>query len=164
MRVKSIAPFDLVLYFVSFATGSWLTKMLVVASVSNFLLFFGWDILLRMRSGRGKWCERSTGSRYGMTLSTAASSAAPPRKVILAWSSAIAPRVSALRAIAWSTCTATRIENNRDQKISFRFVPIKKFGGLVRGMTPCAMATSWASQSTDCWLGSVRKQTHGRNH
>ena len=58
VRVKWIALLTWALYFVSFATGGWLTKMLVVASVSNFLLFFGWDILLRMRSGHRQMARK----------------------------------------------------------------------------------------------------------
>jgi hypothetical protein len=51
VKVKWIALVTWVLYFYSFATGDWLTKLLVVASVSNFLLFFGLDILQRIKLG-----------------------------------------------------------------------------------------------------------------
>jgi hypothetical protein len=51
VKVKWIALVTWIGYFVSFAVGDWLTKMLVVASVSNFLLFFGADIFRRMKQG-----------------------------------------------------------------------------------------------------------------
>ena len=52
MKVKWIALTTWIGYFVAFATGDWLTKGLVVASVLNFLLFFGLEILQRMKLGR----------------------------------------------------------------------------------------------------------------
>jgi hypothetical protein len=51
VKVKWIALVTWIFYFVSFAIGDWLTKMLIVASVSNFLLFFGKDIVQRMKLG-----------------------------------------------------------------------------------------------------------------
>lgn len=51
VKVKWIALITWIIYFISFAFGDWLTRMLVIASVLNFLLFFGLDILQRMKHG-----------------------------------------------------------------------------------------------------------------
>jgi hypothetical protein len=52
VKVKWIALLTWIGYFISFALGDRLTRMLIVASVLNFLLFFGSDIFHRMKHGR----------------------------------------------------------------------------------------------------------------
>jgi hypothetical protein len=58
VKVKWIALLTWIAYVYSFATGDWLTKLLVAASVLNFLLFFGVDILQRMKLGRRRMVRK----------------------------------------------------------------------------------------------------------
>jgi hypothetical protein len=52
VKVKWIALFTWGLYVFQFATGDWLERFLILASVLNFILFFGLEILQRIRTGR----------------------------------------------------------------------------------------------------------------
>lgn len=52
VRIKWLAMFTWISYFVTFVIGSWASRALIFASVCNFLLFFGRDILAAMRSHR----------------------------------------------------------------------------------------------------------------
>jgi hypothetical protein len=58
VKVKWIALVTWIAYFYEFATGSWLTRALVAASVLNFLLFFGVDIVQNMRLGRRRMLRK----------------------------------------------------------------------------------------------------------
>lgn len=52
VRIKWLALITWVSYFYQFATGGWGTKLMILASLSNYLLFFGKDIYLSVKSGR----------------------------------------------------------------------------------------------------------------
>jgi hypothetical protein len=52
MKVKWLALLTWLGYAIQFLVGSWQTRLFVLASVGNFLIFFGRDILWMMRSGR----------------------------------------------------------------------------------------------------------------
>jgi hypothetical protein len=51
VKMKWLAILTWIGYAYQIITGSWSTRLLVLASISNFLLFFGRDILWRMKSG-----------------------------------------------------------------------------------------------------------------
>jgi len=52
VKIKWLALLGWIGYFLSIAFGDWSTRLVATASILNFLLFFGSDILLRMRAGR----------------------------------------------------------------------------------------------------------------
>ncbi len=52
VKVKYLAWITWAGYFLTLATGSMMARVLVLASISNFLLFFGYDIVLRVRHGQ----------------------------------------------------------------------------------------------------------------
>lgn len=52
VKIKYLAILAWIGIFLAFATGDWLIKALTVASVANFLLFFGKDILFRVSHGK----------------------------------------------------------------------------------------------------------------
>ena len=52
VKVKWLAMITWALYGLRFVLGGWNTKLVVLASVSNFLLFFGNDIWFRIRAAR----------------------------------------------------------------------------------------------------------------
>lgn len=52
VKIKWLALLTWIGYAYEVLFGSWSTRLLVLASVSNFLLFFGNDILWRMKSGK----------------------------------------------------------------------------------------------------------------
>ncbi|HEY2934379.1 MAG TPA: hypothetical protein VGK99_21785 [Acidobacteriota bacterium] len=54
VKIKWIAALTWLFYFINFAFGAWQARAMVVASVANFLLFFGRDIMLQMRYGGRK--------------------------------------------------------------------------------------------------------------
>jgi hypothetical protein len=56
--VKWIARLTWGLYIYQFAAGDWLQRMLIVASVFNFILFFGLDVLQLMKSGRRRMAQK----------------------------------------------------------------------------------------------------------
>jgi len=58
VKVKWLALITWILYFISFAIGTWLTRALIVASVLNFLLFFGSDILQQMKHGHRRMTRK----------------------------------------------------------------------------------------------------------
>jgi hypothetical protein len=60
VKVKWIALATWILYFINFILGGPMTKVLIVASVLNFLLFFGKDILQRMKQGRRQMVRKMT--------------------------------------------------------------------------------------------------------
>jgi len=51
VKIKWLALLTWLGYAYEILIGSWHTRLLVLASISNFLLFFGRDILWRMKSG-----------------------------------------------------------------------------------------------------------------
>lgn len=52
VKIKWLALLTWSTYGFLLLFGDWLTRMLILASISNYLVFFGRDIALRMRSGR----------------------------------------------------------------------------------------------------------------
>lgn len=52
VKIKWLALLTWLTYGFLLLFGDWLTRMLILASISNYLVFFGRDIALRMRSGR----------------------------------------------------------------------------------------------------------------
>lgn len=59
VKVKWLAMLQWVFYFLAMAFGPPVVKALTLASVANFLVFFGKSILLRMRAGRRRMAQRS---------------------------------------------------------------------------------------------------------
>jgi len=54
VKIKWLALLTWIGYAYEVLTGSWPTRLLVLASISNFLLFFGNDIIWRIKSGKRK--------------------------------------------------------------------------------------------------------------
>jgi hypothetical protein len=54
VKVKWLAIITWIGYGLSVMTGTWSTRLLVIASISNYLLFFGRDIWWKMRTGKRK--------------------------------------------------------------------------------------------------------------
>lgn len=52
VKIKWLAMLTWISYFFTFAFGSWTSRLLVLASISNFLIFFGKDLWLLIRSRR----------------------------------------------------------------------------------------------------------------
>jgi hypothetical protein len=52
VKIKWFALVTWISYFLMVVLGNWLTRLLILASVCNFLLFFGGEILLKLRHGR----------------------------------------------------------------------------------------------------------------
>lgn len=59
IKVKWLALITWILYFFRFALGTWTERWLVIAAISNFLLFFGRDILLTMRARRHRMANQT---------------------------------------------------------------------------------------------------------
>jgi hypothetical protein len=59
VKMKWLAILTWIGYSYQIITGSWSTRLLVLASISNFLLFFGRDILWRMKSGNRKMVTKA---------------------------------------------------------------------------------------------------------
>jgi hypothetical protein len=59
VKIKWLALITWIGYGLSILSGSWATRVLVVASISNFLLFFGRDIWWRMKTGKKKMAEQA---------------------------------------------------------------------------------------------------------
>ena len=60
VKMKWLALVTWIGYFLAFAFSGWATRLTVLASVTNFLLFFGRDILSRAKSARRRMAQRST--------------------------------------------------------------------------------------------------------
>ena len=58
VKVKWIALITWVLYFIGFATGDAMQRLLIVAAILNFLLFFGVEIFQRIKLGRRRMVKR----------------------------------------------------------------------------------------------------------
>ena len=52
VKIKWLALLTWIGYFFALVFGAWTTRLLVLASMGNFLVFFGKDILYRLRIGR----------------------------------------------------------------------------------------------------------------
>src|SRR5487761_1803766 len=52
VKIKYLALLEWIVYFLSFTFGDWMAKAMVLAAVSNFLLFFGKDIFGKVVGGR----------------------------------------------------------------------------------------------------------------
>lgn len=65
VKIKYLAILAWIGIFFGFATGDWLTKALIFASVANFFLFFGNDLMHRVFSGkrRMEWQARQLRQR-----------------------------------------------------------------------------------------------------
>ncbi len=65
VQIRWLALLTWILYGYQFITGDWLTRLLVFASVSNFLLFFGSDIWQRIYHGhrRMTWQAKTARDR-----------------------------------------------------------------------------------------------------
>ncbi len=59
VKVKWLAWFQAALYLLAVIAGDWMLRLLILASVANFFLFFGRDILLRMRSGKRRMSQQT---------------------------------------------------------------------------------------------------------
>jgi len=62
VRVKWLALLTWLGYGYLFLLGGWSTRMMVLASVGNFLLFFARDIRLTIKHGKRKLLKRTTGT------------------------------------------------------------------------------------------------------
>ncbi len=66
VKIKWLALVTWIGYGISMLTGSWETRIYVLASIANYLVFFGSDIAWRARSGQRKMTEQArtiTGKR-----------------------------------------------------------------------------------------------------
>ncbi|HET6880409.1 MAG TPA: hypothetical protein VFI31_09655 [Pirellulales bacterium] len=65
VKIKWLALLQWIGYFLSFTMGDWMQKAMVLAAVSNFLLFFGKDIFRGARDGkrRMEWNARHLAKR-----------------------------------------------------------------------------------------------------
>jgi hypothetical protein len=59
VKIKWLALITWVLYAYQFIFGYWNSRLLVLAAVGNFLIFFGKDILLKVRYGRFKMASQA---------------------------------------------------------------------------------------------------------
>jgi hypothetical protein len=59
VKMKWLAIITWIGYVYQFIIGSWPTRLLVLASISNFLLFFGKDIFWRLKSGNRKMVTKA---------------------------------------------------------------------------------------------------------
>ncbi len=59
VKIKWLALLTWIGYAYELIVGTWLERVLVLASISNFLLFFGKDISWRMRTGRRRMAEQA---------------------------------------------------------------------------------------------------------
>jgi hypothetical protein len=59
VKVKWLALIAWIGYGYSFLSGTWSTRFMVLASLSNFLLFFGKDIWWTMKTGKRKMVEKA---------------------------------------------------------------------------------------------------------
>ncbi len=60
VRIKWLALLTWIYYGYELLTGDWLTRLLVLASIGNFFLFFGNDIFWRMKSGRWRMIKQAS--------------------------------------------------------------------------------------------------------
>ena len=115
VKIKWLALLTWIGYGYELLVGSWHTRLLVVASISNFLLFFGKDIIWRMKTGNRKMifqAKQFTGAREAFhTCATCGKTDISHPQI---WSSGTA-RSAAGSGTAWST---SQITNTRRQNKS----------------------------------------------
>jgi len=63
VKVKWLALLTWIGCFLAFVFGDWTTRVLVLASVANFLLFFGWDIVARAKGGHRRMMMQTRATR-----------------------------------------------------------------------------------------------------
>lgn len=59
VKIKWLALLTWIGYAISLLFGAWSTRLFVLASIGNYLLFFGSDILWRVRTGQRKMREQA---------------------------------------------------------------------------------------------------------
>ncbi len=59
VKIKWLALLTWAGYALSLITGGWHTRIFILASIANYLIFFGDDIWWRMKSGRRKMAEEA---------------------------------------------------------------------------------------------------------
>ncbi|MBI5382099.1 MAG: hypothetical protein HZA31_09390 [Opitutae bacterium] len=59
VKIKWLALIQWVLYGYSFAVGTWSDRLMVLAAVGNFLVFFAGDIVQLIRTGRRRMAQQS---------------------------------------------------------------------------------------------------------
>ena len=59
VKVKWLALLAWAGYVFSFISGDWSTRLLIAASISNYFMFFGSDILWKMKTGKRKMEEKA---------------------------------------------------------------------------------------------------------
>ena len=59
VKIKWLAIFTWGIYGLNFFVGSWETRLAVLASIANFALFFGPEILVRARTGRRRMAQQA---------------------------------------------------------------------------------------------------------
>jgi membrane associated rhomboid family serine protease len=59
IKIKWLALLTWIGYAIQFILGPWPTRLIVLASISNFFLFFGKDILWRMRAGNRQMIRKA---------------------------------------------------------------------------------------------------------
>ncbi|MHC4877704.1 MAG: rhomboid family intramembrane serine protease [Planctomycetota bacterium] len=59
VQVRWLALLTWIMYGITLITGSWQARLFVLAGVGNFLIFFGQDILDRLRTGRRRMREQA---------------------------------------------------------------------------------------------------------
>ena len=62
LKVKWLALIVWLGYFIQLAFGNWEARLMIIASVSNFLFFFGKEIFLRARSA--KWRMKAEATHF----------------------------------------------------------------------------------------------------
>jgi hypothetical protein len=67
VKVKWLALLQWIIYFNLLLFGGWMTRLLVLASVCNFVLFFWRDILLRMKAGQRRMVAQAGKARLANT-------------------------------------------------------------------------------------------------
>ena len=55
VKVKWIGIFEGVLLLLMFILGNWATKAAIIAAIANFLLFFGYDLINRLKFAYKDW-------------------------------------------------------------------------------------------------------------
>ena len=117
VKVKWLALLTWIGYFFTLAFGSTVARLMVAASVCNFLLFFWRDILLRVRSGRFRMADQAKRMRTAAvarhTCVVCGATNLSARRPVFATARSVPVR----RAIATNTCTITSIwSRNRGQR------------------------------------------------
>ena len=59
VKIKWLALFQWVSYGVLLAVGAWPLRVMILASIGNFLVFFGRDLVLQIRTGRRRMAQKT---------------------------------------------------------------------------------------------------------